>query len=654
MRIQTNIFIWGFFAFLVPLTTLALIATYYSQSNYLDDVEKNVQQNIIGLSTEIERQLSADRALTLGLSQAHTIKEFLSTLDGISQQQTSADFNLQIESVNKFFEGFQTIIPGIFFLRILDNQGNTLIKVSHNKRSLPTYESLHGFSYTEQEINNSKFVAKLKALPKGVVSSIILPHNKAQTNLLNNISLLDNVIPLYHNNKWIGALALTKLGEDIDKILSHAVRPLNGKLLIAENNPDNKKRHGLILYNDNKKLLFSHARPTPFYLQNKTLNQLLDKVIDADNTVFKTSLAESSLYSYEFSPYPSQFVSWFLSVDIPNATINQPYSKIRLTIWGVAAFTLWLGLILTQIGAKQVTRALSSLVINFKEYAQGDHKQIANTEHCADEIKDLGDAFNDMTNTLNLARKERNKAQQMVLQNSKLASIGQMAAGIGHEINNPLNNILSYAKLALRNIDNIGDNNLDPAIKKTLTTDLQSLREESLRASEIVKGIMNFARQVPPQFSEFELKPWIENSLTLVQQTANDHQVILKLDYPSDLSAVFKGDRGQLQQVMVNLLLNAIQASKKNSGVNIIVSEETTSSENKHSLLISIIDNGPGINTDDLNLVFDPFFTTKEQGQGTGLGLSISLGIIQDHQGTLTIENRTDTHGIIAKITLPF
>lgn len=652
MRIQTNIFIWGFFAFLVPLTTLALITSYYSQSRYLKDVEKNVHQSLVVLSSEIHRRLSTDRNLTKGLSEAPAVQNFLSILNDIEQQKLPADFQLQMETVNQFFEGFQTIIPGLFFIRILDSQGNTLIKVSHNNRSPAAYESLQGFSYAEQELNNPTFVQQLKSLARNEVSSIVLPHNKAQTNLLSNLALLDNVIPLYYHNKWVGALSLTLLGEDVDKILNHALRPFDGKLLIVENNPDIKNRHGMILYDDINKLSLSHARPNAKYLQNTELKALFDNTLDNDNKTFHFLDSESTVYTHEFTPYPNQFISWLIAVNISDQTIIQPYAKIRLTIWSVAGLTLLLGLILTHIGARQVTRALSSLVVNFKKYALGDHHQVADTSHCVDEIKDLGNAFNEMTHTLNTAHKERDKAQQMMLQSSKLASIGQMAAGIGHEINNPLNNILSYSKLALRNLQD-ADNDLSENKRKTLLSDIQSLREETLRASEIVKGIMNFARQVPPHFSDFELKPWIENSLSLVQQTANDYSIHLTLDYKLDTAITYNGDRGQLQQVLVNLLLNAIQASSKNKSVEVSVDCYHDNFKDQDYLMISIFDSGKGIKEEALDLIFDPFFTTKNQGEGTGLGLSISLGIIQDHRGTITITNRTDSSGVIAQILLP-
>ncbi len=650
MRIQTNIFLWGFLAFVLPLTALALIATYYSQANYLEDSRKNVNQHLAMLSSEIERRLAADRALTYGLAQAPAVDEFLAVLDNISQQNISTDFNQRIDVVSRFFEGFQAIIPGSFFIRILDNQGNTVVKVSNSQRSQPVYDSLQGFSYVEQELDNPVFVTQLRELPQDEVSTMILPHNSAQSALLSHLSLLDNVIPLYYQNKWVGALSLTILGEDIDKILNHAIRPFDGSLLIVETNPDIKNRHSLILFDDTQKIRFAHARPDAKYLQDTEYKSLLDQAQHSDTSILPSSListkTSSTLYFTEMTPYPSQFVNWVMVLSVSDAKLNQPYAKIRLTIWSVAGITLLIGLILTQIGARRVTRAFSDLILNFKNYAQGDHNQIAITEHCVDEIKDLGKAFNEMTNTLNTAHKDRDKAQQMMLQSSKLASIGQMAAGIGHEINNPLNNILSYAKLAIRNLEN--NPKFTQQDKQPLLSDLQSLREETLRASDIVKGIMNFARQVPPHFTEFNIKDWLQNSIALVQQSASEKFIQLNLEFDPDLAdQQLKGDRNQLQQVLVNLLLNAIYAS--NTDTTVHIQTEITETQ----ITISIIDNGTGIKAENLNLIFDPFFSTRQQGHGTGLGLSISLGIIQDHQGELKISNRTDNNGVIAKIILP-
>ena len=158
---------------------------------------------------------------------------------------------------------------------------------------------------------------------------------------------------------------------------------------------------------------------------------------------------------------------------------------------------------------------------------------------------------------------------------------------------------------------------------------------------------MNFARQVPPNITEFNIKTWLENSIALVQQSASNKSIKILSSFNNPITPVLKGDRSQLQQVLVNLLLNAIHASKEKSTVEVTVEESSS------HICISITDNGTGIKDQDINSIFDPFFTTKKQGQGTGLGLSISLGIIQHHQGTLEIHNREDSTGVIAKICLP-
>lgn len=239
-----------------------------------------------------------------------------------------------------------------------------------------------------------------------------------------------------------------------------------------------------------------------------------------------------------------------------------------------------------------------------------------------------------MADTVKKSEQGRERAENMMLQSAKLASIGQMAAGIGHELNNPLNNILSYAKLLERNASDT------VAVQR----DIRSMREEALRASEIVKGILNFARQVPPQYSQFNVNEWLDSTITLVQQTARGRAI--KLEVKSAYEGMLEGDRGQLQQVMVNLLLNAIQASERDSTVTI---ETVVQYELLH---VRIKDQGTGIEEAVLDKIYDPFFTTKAEGDGTGLGLSISLGIIEHHHGTLDIRNNQG-QGVTATITLP-
>ena len=173
---------------------------------------------------------------------------------------------------------------------------------------------------------------------------------------------------------------------------------------------------------------------------------------------------------------------------------------------------------------------------------------------------------------------------------------------------------------------------------------IASLREEALRASNIIQGILNFARQVKPQYTRFAINSWLTETIALVQQEANKRHIEIKFEKEADIQ--IEGDRRQLQQALINLLLNAIQASAANDVISVrtFVADEF--------LNIQVEDQGIGLDTDEYEKVFDPFYTTKEVGEGSGLGLSISLGIIERHNGELVLETN-EKGGVTATIILP-
>ena len=276
-------------------------------------------------------------------------------------------------------------------------------------------------------------------------------------------------------------------------------------------------------------------------------------------------------------------------------------------------------------------------------------------------MKESSESFNYMAEKLEQAQFERVKAENMMIQNAKLASLGQMAAGIGHEINNPLNNIRSLSRLIHRDLESnikqlkskktMADQSLESMLE-----DIHSLDEEVLRASEIVKGVLSFSRQIPDkEFKPFYLANLLKNLEGLVKQEAKRSQVqIIGIDEViSHNEIMIFGDQGKLQQALVNILLNAMQASTSVKYQNIIeLSLDIEQSDNIKNVILKVRDHGSGIDDTIIDQIFDPFFTTKEVGQGTGLGLSISLGIVQNHKGQLSIENARNG-GAIVNIVLP-
>lgn len=556
-------------------------------------------------------------------------------------------------NINNYFEGFQTILPGNFTLRLLDIHGDSLAKVTHNKTSTAQYENLLGIQYVEPQVVSSQFVQNLEKLPKDEVSFLSLPHHffKSENDL--EPLLLDYAVPLYDQDQRVGTLVVSLSAQQIDRILHNAVRLYKGKIIVAENNPDNKNRHGLLIYDEKNNLQVSQNRSAFFTLQQRLSPELFSSIID--NTSGIESQDGTLLYFSEMYPYPNRLISWVVATQIEEDILFAPFLINRLYIWSFAAIALIVTLILTGFAVRKISQPICQLASQLKTFADGKFDQRADKKQSIAEINALSESFNYMADTLVNAQAERDKAQIMLLQNNKLASIGQMAAGIGHEINNPLNNILSYSTLISRNIaKNAAD--LETKTLSNLQKDIDALRSETLRASDIIKGILNFARQMPPQLKPFSIQDWLEKSIALVQQTAKARHISINVDYinvTDDENQTYVGDQAQLQQVIINLLLNAIQASADNTEIKLEVSLT------KEYLKIVIFDQGCGIKEENFNKIYDPFFSTKEEGEGSGLGLSISLGIIESHHGTLLIENRSsdETHeaieGTIATLILP-
>jgi two-component system NtrC family sensor kinase len=213
---------------------------------------------------------------------------------------------------------------------------------------------------------------------------------------------------------------------------------------------------------------------------------------------------------------------------------------------------------------------------------------------------------------------ELKATQEQLVQAEKLASIGQLAAGVAHEINNPIGVILGFAQVMLRRTPD------DDPMHKPLAT----IEREGLRCKEIVQDLLDFARQSKPVLSRVNVNNVIDAASELMPHHVNSDRVEVVKEYAVTLPDVL-GDENQLQQVFLNILLNAYQAMP--DGGRLIITSKVRTNE----VLAVFEDTGIGIPEEDLKRIFDPFFTTKEVGEGTGLGLSISYGIVEQHGGTI-------------------
>jgi two-component system NtrC family sensor kinase len=219
----------------------------------------------------------------------------------------------------------------------------------------------------------------------------------------------------------------------------------------------------------------------------------------------------------------------------------------------------------------------------------------------------------------------------------KLAALGQLAAGVAHEINNPLGGILVYSYLLLED--------LDP--KAPERPQVEKIVREATRCKEIVQGLLEFSRHMPSKKVPLNINAILEEVISLVEDHLQFQSIKIVQDLNPALPTVL-GDKNKLEQVFINLLMNGGESMGGEGQLTV----STTLAQGGDLVLIRLKDTGPGIPEPFLSRLFDPFFTTKEVGKGVGLGLSISYGIIQKHMGRVYVE-RTGKDGTIFAIELP-
>jgi two-component system, NtrC family, sensor kinase len=238
---------------------------------------------------------------------------------------------------------------------------------------------------------------------------------------------------------------------------------------------------------------------------------------------------------------------------------------------------------------------------------------------------------------LQATKRKLEQMQAQLIQSEKLAGVGQLAAGIAHELNNPLSGVMGFAQLLLE----------EPGFTPQQRQDLETINTLTQRCRTIIQNLLQFSRRTAPKSEPLNLSPLLQTVLNLVEYDFSSSGVTIERDIPASLPFVF-GDPSQLQQVFLNLVTNARQAmeGRPQSRLRVVAGHA-----NQH-VFILFEDNGPGIPEAIRGKVFDPFFTTQPPGKGTGLGLSICYGIVQQHQGSLRVES-TPENGARFRVEFP-
>jgi len=398
----------------------------------------------------------------------------------------------------------------------------------------------------------------------------------------------------------------------------------------ALNNTQNAKNLLTDYESELRKIVGDHSYDTMAYNLARYM-ELLEKLRAIDGNDEQTRKKMELAIESELRNFGAAIVA--------NASNAIDQERLRVQTWlrsswivalSALVLTLSLEIYIVAFIAKQIIRSFSRFEKYTMRIASGDFSLITPKRRYRDEFTNLAIALNHML-------LELKKREEQLIETRKLAAIGNLTAGIAHELNNPLNNISLTTEALISEYDDWD--------KKTKVKMLQDIFSQVERASNTVSNLLDFTHRDQEKFEQVNIKSVLERTIRLIENETRLSTVRLELNCDENLPPIM-GNQDNLQQVFLNLFLNALQAMPDGGVLNIRAFAE------QETLKVIVRDTGVGIPKEHINSIFDPFFTTKEIGKGTGLGLSVSYGIISKHQGSISVESEVGK-GTVFTISLP-
>ena len=314
---------------------------------------------------------------------------------------------------------------------------------------------------------------------------------------------------------------------------------------------------------------------------------------------------------------------------------REKVSKAFFQLLFLTLAALLVTLVLIYYFIDRIMASLRDLVVEVDKIDLNSSEPITiSSDH--DEIGFLVKHFDMLKKRLTHSRKELADAQYQVYQAEKLASIGRLASGVAHEVNNPLNGM----RFCVYGIQK------DPENKQQTKEYLTLINEGLTQIESVVTKLLGYSRQRPTTPEPVDLNRQLKNVLDLLDYRIKEKNIQVSIQNNSELGVIF-ADPNLVQEMLMNLLLNSLDAVDDNGSISITIGKK-----DKENLFISIYDNGTGISEDEQKIIFEPFYSTKETGKGTGLGLSVTLGIVESHNGSISINSELGTYTEFI-ITLP-
>jgi len=519
-----------------------------------------------------------------------------------------------------------------FIITLVNTQGK-IIEINSTVEKVFGYkkEDLVGRNFVDLEIFSPETLLNLKQNFQSRLKGELVDQNETP------------IIKANGDTVWIyPQMALLKLEQE--NMLLYTIQDITKRKVAEQRLKESEERYRLITENSNDFIMVNTIEPTVEYVNEATYHRFLGYTCKDLQGTNPLDLIHPEDQDLLVKAYPA-------ALDV-GGTTNEIRVKRKDGTY------LWVEMKAKkfEVGSGQTKFLSISRDISERKVLEETRKN--NMKLLEHEVEQKTQELRNETEELHKALESLNIAQDHLVQSEKLASIGLLAAGVAHEINNPLMGMINYAQI-------IRDE-LEAKLKIDLNVKpysfLNGIIKEGERISEIVEGLLSFAREDRGEFVPAEISEIINSALALLLPRIKNSQIDIKLEYDNSIPKVPMKTRN-IRQVILNVLQNSIAAlnekystvSKKGDKVITIKTSKLILDE-KPCVKISIKDNGTGIRSENLAKVFDPFFTTKStagiKGEGTGLGLSISYGIIKNHKGRIEIQSEWGSWTLLS-IILP-
>jgi two-component system NtrC family sensor kinase len=581
----------------------------------------------------LDDMVSESQAVLAAVREHPDVQRLLLTLERGDREEIAAAA-AQLEST---FLQMQKLDPTLQALRFIDAEGHVLVKVREggivpragsalSEAGLPSIHS----------IGDREFFRNTIGLAPGRIWVSNLERGRVEGEEKWCPAMVRFSTPLsFSDGRRGGVLLINVWGERAGTMINRLISPAEGTAFLVERNLINPERNGIYLFHQNSSCEFGNQTGSLITAFQEYPPEITDSWMSEPAGVAIHPQTGDILAHSFYSPYGSNDRGWVVVVNAKSSFFMGPLATIERRILWTAAAVVGLAGLAALFLSRSLTRPIQAVIDGTRQVGQDLSSRIL--IQSKDEVGFLAGEINRMAASLQESIAEKERVEQQICHTEKLASVGEMAAGLAHELNTPLGNIRALAALAARDVEEG-----DPA---ALRVDLLDIAEQTERCSRILTGVLGFARRQHPEMGLHDVNALIEKALELVRLRRESLGV--QIDFLAETALSFvKVDAAQVEQVFVNLLLNAFDAMPKGGTVTIRGFAE------EGRIAIRIADTGTGIAPEHLRKIFDPFFTTKEVGKGTGLGLSVSYGILRSQGGSIEVAS-TPGEGTAFTVKLP-